>query len=1159
MKKLRYFFSLFLTIIGLGTASAQAYETGAVVTDIAAVAEAGEEVLLMSSTTQGHNAGLFIAPAGFNSASVLTVANVYKFEPTGETIDGYPTYRLLSVQKNKYLRSEMYGSLEDTSEGGLVLTDGEDGNTMHAYTTSTDNAFTFTALKPETGSTNVRQKVDGTADEEAWVFCENKQQPDINKYGYFGTYGSGFLSIYTDTNQWVVYKAHKLSGAANLLVYINTLLNDSAPSDLFEAGTNPGQVDINALDDLTDAYNGALEVANNENSTQDACDAAKAALDEAYAAVVNSMVKLQPGRVYLFQSPGRSAGATMYEKEADGKLYWETLSAVPTSENVTTDQAKFFFSVEAASDTTYYLKNMLTGHYVAGAAAQAASNQFGTSAEAAVPFEVVRNYTQGQKAGFNIRWQEWNSNYNTFHWDGGNKIVTWVYNAGASVCLISDVTDAAAAVAEQVENQKKMSALTASYLKASELFNRGRAFISEGAAADTLIGYDTALGLVSDPAKISTNAAETAEHTEKIPTQGDVANLVDGSDVKFFHSRWRSAADDPNTYHYVQADLGEAIQTFAIKYAKRWNNLVQYNPTEILVTATNDPEGTWNYAGVYPLTYTDSAWVHVNDSVKEAKAVKQNYIGTRGIELPEAYRYVRIAVTKTQTNTGLLNGYPFFYLSELHFHPAQYDAEHSTVKDMDATIVGNLQTALNTAAAELTSGQPTQATIDALDAAYAAFLEVFPDPNALQVVVDEAKALKNAAPVGEELGFYPQAAVDALNNVITEVEATIEDGMSLELINQGKATIAAAVATFKASFLVPEVGKVYVLRSASDGRGANLVYSTGNSETAALQSKEQVDGADPVIIGSDLNYLWKVTAKDGFKLTFQNLGTGYYIGTQDKLSGDVPNVAAPTALPVQSAGVGGLFNIVVGEGMYLNLAGGATRMCAWNAASGADNSAFSFEEVNMETSYQSSSLWPVTADKFQIITLPYSSFGIAEEEAAVYEVLGVKETDGTYNIELKALSVSDDIEAGMPYVIKPAVGVNSITTMPTDSDPLAIEYATAGKTSANGALTGTISNMVLTENAKAILTNGVSVIIGANTPEATRKIGGNSGYFNDVTTTETGDAQIALRSGLADGIGNITIVEGNAKDIYTISGVKVNGKNLPAGVYIIGGQKKVVK
>ncbi len=1158
MKKLRYFFSLFLTILGLGTASAQAYETGAVVTDIAAVAESGEEVLLMASTVYTRddlNPGKFISPAGFNSANALTVANVYKFEATDETIEGYPTYRLLSVQKNKYLRSEMYGKAEDTSWPGL--SDGEDGNTMHAYTTSTDNAFTFTALKPETGSTNVRQQVAGTADEDAWVFCENKQQPDNNKYGYFGSYGTGFMTIYIDSNQWVVYKAHKLSGAANLLVYINTLLNDSAPTDLFEHGTNPGQVDINALDDLTEAYNAALEVANHDNSTQEACDAAKAALDEAYAAVVNSMVKLQPGRVYLFQSPGRSTGATMYEKEADGKLYWETLSAVPTSDNVTADQAKFFFSVEAASDTTYYLKNMLTGHYVAGAAAQAASNQFGTSTEAAVPFEIVRNYTQGQKAGFNIRWQAWNSNYNTFHWDGGNKIVTWVYDAGASVCVVADVTDAANAVAEQVEHQKKMSALTTSYLKASELFNRGRAFISEGAAADTLIGYTTALGLVSDPAKISTNAAETAEHTTKRPTQGDVANLVDGTDVLFFHSRWQSTGDDPNTYHYVQADLGEAIQTFAIKYAKRFNNLNVFNPTEILVTATNDPDGVWNYAGVYPLTYTDSAWVHVTDST-EAKVVKQNYIGTRGIELPAAYRYVRIAVTKTQYNTGLLNGFPYFYLSELHFHPAQYDAAHSTVGNMDATIVGNLQTALNTAAAELTSGQPTQATIDALNAAYAAFLEVFPDPNALQTVVNEAKALKAAAPVGEELGFYPQAAVDAFNNVITEVEATIEDGMTLETINAGKVAIANAVAAFKASFILPEVGKVYVIRSAAEGRTRNLVYSTGNSETAALQSTAQVEGADPVVIGEDLNYLWKVAAKDGVKLTLRNLGTGYYLGGQEENNGAVPNVATPTALPVQSAGIGGIFNIIVGEGEYLNLAGGDTRMCAWNAASGADNSAFSFEEVNMAV-YNRQSRWPVTADKFQILTLPYGSFGIAEDEAAVYEVLGVNEVNDSCVVELKALSSTDDLVAGMPYIIKPGADVTAITTIPTEDDPLNLAYATAGQTSANGALTGTISEMTLEENGKIIFTYNGPALIGINSPVNLRAIGANSGYINNVPTTETGDIQIKVKGTFTDGIGNITIVDGNAKDIYTISGVKVNGKNLPAGVYIIGGQKKVVK
>ena len=101
--------------------------------------------------------------------------------------------------------------------------------------------------------------------------------------------------------------------------------------------------------------------------------------------------------------------------------------------------------------------------------------------------------------------------------------------------------------------------------------------------------------------------------------------------------------------------------------------------------------------------------------------------------------------------------------------------------------------------------------------------------------------------------------------------------------------------------------------------------------------------------------------------------------------------------------------------------------------------------------------------------------------------------------------------------------------------------------------------MTLEENGKIIFTYYGPALIGNNSPVNLRAIGANSGYINNVPTTETGDIQIKVKGTFTDGIGNITIVDGNAKDIYTISGVKVNGKNLPAGVYIIGGQKKVVK
>ena len=67
-----------------------------------------------------------------------------------------------------------------------------------------------------------------------------------------------------------------------------------------------------------------------------------------------------------------------------------------------------------------------------------------------------------------------------------------------------------------------------------------------------------------------------------------------------------------------------------------------------------------------------------------------------------------------------------------------------------------------------------------------------------------------------------------------------------------------------------------------------------------------------------------------------------------------------------------------------------------------------------------------------------------------------------------------------------------------------------------------------------------------------------SGYFKYINeTTEDGDLSIAIEE-MPDGIGSISLNPAAAsKGIYTISGVRVNGKNLPKGVYIINGEKVV--
>ena len=68
-----------------------------------------------------------------------------------------------------------------------------------------------------------------------------------------------------------------------------------------------------------------------------------------------------------------------------------------------------------------------------------------------------------------------------------------------------------------------------------------------------------------------------------------------------------------------------------------------------------------------------------------------------------------------------------------------------------------------------------------------------------------------------------------------------------------------------------------------------------------------------------------------------------------------------------------------------------------------------------------------------------------------------------------------------------------------------------------------------------------------------------SGYFKYINeTTEDGDLSIAIEE-MPDGIGSISLSPATkrAEGIYTISGVRVNGKNLPKGVYIINGEKVV--
>ena len=61
---------------------------------------------------------------------------------------------------------------------------------------------------------------------------------------------------------------------------------------------------------------------------------------------------------------------------------------------------------------------------------------------------------------------------------------------------------------------------------------------------------------------LSTNAQE--------PTEGPIANLVDGNSGSFFHTRWSSPLIA--LPHYIQIDFTEPHQDFVINYVNRTDN-----------------------------------------------------------------------------------------------------------------------------------------------------------------------------------------------------------------------------------------------------------------------------------------------------------------------------------------------------------------------------------------------------------------------------------------------------------------------------------------------------------------------------------------------------------------------------------------------------------
>lgn len=675
--------------------------------------------------------------------------------------------------------------------------------------------------------------------------------------------------------------------------------------------------------------------------------------------------------------------------------------------------------------------------------------------------------------------------------------------------------------------------------------------------------------------------------------------------------------------HYLVAELEhDAAGDILVKVAKRATGndfptqFAVYGANKFNKENPNATE--WKFQGLADINYTDSVAVTYTDvDEKGHKAEGQtktipDAVGVAAMHLDGSYAYIKLAATKTlfnasnpQTNRG------YFAIAKLNIWEAaepvvkSYTPELQDVQNTNEAVITELQTQVEAAGKQVADSSATDAQIASLQAALDAFNNNYPDPSRVTTALAEASSVYNAASsknlIGDKLAQYPTTVAEKLANVITKYQSF--NSVKLADINAAVNEINAAVAEFKASIKLPEAGKFYTLRSASkkyeDGSNGvsyrGIIYSANNDATTEVTNTAtsvryyRMDNAstikdsasfadadftklqDTISIAEDARLVWKAEASANGQITFRNLATGMYLtGANGKIYQSIE------ATPINVEGIAPetfRFNAGKNENgvtMYMNTRAVSNTIVTWNDTTD-QNSNFFIEEVAKDKiAKQSFYLANVKEGQFYAGTF---AVDIAATDGYItpYKVIGVngdKLVLGTYD---------DVVEAGTPFiysvdmVITTASGVPTtlgFTQVVTANDLTEGNYTYETK-NVNG-LQGVLTEAVKIPAGKAYINNSGAVAVA---PEAGADIAANGAYFNGdaSTTSEEGDETLELGKQVGNALTGIdatkVIVLPAKVDVYSIDGkllrqgVKSSNaaKNLPAGVYVIGGQKVLVK
>ena len=1038
---------------------------------------------------------------------------------------------------------------------------------------------------------------------------------------YLGHYAKPFYSIYNDTNVWHIYGAEKVKGKDLLLNYNEYYFpGGSTLEGLYAVGTEVGTYNQTYYDAAKKVYD-EFQAAINNYTLDDA--AAQALVDRLVKAMEDLKTKglngFKAGYYYIHNMSGRS----LYSQEVNGVDFVyssNTNYARPAEPSL--DDVKYIWLIDADrdADNALVMTNVMSGKSMSGVKASVAGvdDGFGFTLQKGgkvkVEFGTATPAEGNSKKTFTFTSMEATVGGNgqkQYHAKFNDKAVMG-WNADAAENNNFYFTSIEGLTAEKIEEMKKQAIQNALNDKLTNAYNTVKIAIANGYITTTEGGTNRDASFSGDDERALVKSASQWYCNKQEKSEGSIEALSDNvlnNFDSFFQTDWSSGTFTPSltNNHFLVATLDEPISGgLDVKYCKRLNSTTDI-PTVFAIYGSNDfdaknPDAaTWKLQGISSVDFSDSIEV-----AKENGDVVKPAVGIASCALDGSYKYIKLAAIQTSIGRG------FWAVSELNLWQAESVTSTKTPEfnEIPETVLAKLEGEATKAEAELTAGKATQAQIDALNAAYEEFQANYPDPSRVTKAYTAAKTfLDNAKTndlIGPELAQYPEAESTKLNAVLEQYKEF--NGVSLKAINDAVNAINNALAAFKASISLPAAGKYYVIRCASTKLGGGgqgfegtqhgaVVYSKNNStevtdKNAAsggvflirMNGSDQITSEDAdlselkdtVTISQDARLVWKAVASEGGKIQFRNVATGMYLVGKD---GQMSQSAEPFALNVEGIKANTFrFNAgeVDGVTQYMNAKGAWSKVVTWKDPAD-PNSNWTINEVKEDEVASSFLLDNRTVDQMYIGTFPVDIEFDGDIE--VLDIVGIS-ADNKLLLTLNETEAGEvAVPAGTPFVYN--VGsVQACVGTPTNKTVGFAQVVAHGALTeatynftvkeANG-LIGTICEGKTINSSRSYLENGAVKTPAAS---ATKEIGVNSGYFGYVAPTEESSADydyVLNIDGKAETMTAINqanvVVLPSVVNVYSIDGTLVRknvksvnaAKNLPAGVYVIGGQKVIIK